>query len=143
VIAAQPATIDRRRPTPDGNLPRTKEVIMRAHSIPLAILCVMAAPAAFAADRFFGFNETTATVFTGVYLAPEGTTAWGPNEALNDKDKVWDSGERLAIKSVSRGKFDLKVVDQSGRVCIKHGLDLTKDTTFDIRDQDVVDCRKQ
>jgi hypothetical protein len=116
---------------------------MRPHSIPLAILCILAASSVFAADRFFGFNETTSTVFTGVYLAPEGTTAWGPNEALNDKDKTWDSGERLAIKGVSRGKFDLKVVDQSGRVCIKHGLDLTKDTTFDVRDQDFADCKKQ
>jgi hypothetical protein len=140
--AAEPATIDRWAPTPDGNLPQTKEVIMRPHAIPPAILCILAASSVFAADRFFGFNETTSMVFTGVYLAPEGTTAWGPNEALNDKDKAWDSGERLAIKGVSRGKFDLKVVDQSGRVCIKHGLDLTKDTTFDVRDQDFAGCKK-
>jgi hypothetical protein len=97
---------------------------------------------AFAADHFFGFNETTSTAFTGVYLAPEGTTAWGPNEALNDKDKIWDTGERLSIRGVSRGKFDLKVVDRAGRVCVKHEVDLTKDLTFDIRDQDLLDCGK-
>ena len=108
----------------------------------LAVLGSLVSLGAFAADRFFGFNETTATVFTGVYLAPEGTAAWGPNEALNDKDKVWDTGERLPIKGVSRGRFDLKMVDRAGRVCIKHGLDLTRDLTFDVRDGDLADCGK-
>lgn len=118
----------------------TSEVIMRLHTTLLAILCSLISFTAIAADRFFGFNETTSTVFTGVYLAPEGTAAWGPNEVQNDKDKVWDPGERLTIKGISRGKFSLKVVARSGHVCVKHGLDLTKDLTFDIRDQDLLDC---
>ena len=106
----------------------------------LSVLCILASPAALAADRFFGFNDTTSTVFTGVYLAPAGTTAWGSNQALNDKDKTWESGERLAITGLPRGRFDLKVVDKSGRTCIKHGIDTTRDTSFDIRDQDLRDC---
>ncbi|MDR3529523.1 MAG: hypothetical protein P4L90_03040 [Rhodopila sp.] len=108
----------------------------------MLVLCGLPVPGAVAADRFFAYNETTATDFTGVFLAPEGTGQWGPNEALNDKDKRWDAGERLAIKSVSRGRFDLKVVDQAGHACVKHGLDLTKDTTFDIRDDDLATCRR-
>ena len=103
--------------------------------------CWLFASGALAADRFVGFNNTTSTVFSGVYLAPRGTTAWGLNQALNDKDKAWDAGERLTIRGLSRGTFDLKVVDRSGRVCIKKGLDLTSDTTFDIRDEDLRDCR--
>jgi hypothetical protein len=113
---------------------------MRRRWCVLAMLGSLIPFSAVAADRFFGFNETTATVFTGVYLAPEGSDAWGPNEVLNDKDKVWDAGERLPIKGVSRGRFDLKIVDRAGRVCIKHGLDLTRDLTFDVRDGDLVDC---
>ncbi len=115
---------------------------MRIYAVTLSILCSLVSFTAFAADRFFGFNETTSMEFTGVYLAPQGTTAWGPNEALNDKDKVWDAGERLAMKSASRGRFDVKVVDRSGQVCVKHGVDLTRDLTFDIRDQDLVDCTR-
>jgi len=110
--------------------------------IPLMILCGLYSPGPLAADRFFGFNETTSTVFTGVYVAPQGTAAWGPNEALNDKDKIWDSHERLAIKGASRGRFDLKLVERSGRTCIKHGLDLTKDLTFEVRDRDLLECHK-
>jgi hypothetical protein len=115
---------------------------MRVRVGMLAMLGILVSFRTFAADRFFGFNETTATVFTGVYLAPQGTDAWGANEALNDKDKVWDTGERLPIKGVSRGRFDLKTVDRSGRVCVKHGLDLTRDLTFDVRDGDLAECGK-
>ena len=115
---------------------------MRIPALCLTLLCIVAPVTTNAADRFFGFNDTTSTVFTGVFLAPAGTTVWGPDEALNDKDKVWDPGERLAIKSISRGRFDLKVIDRSGRVCVKRGLDLTHDLTFDIRDQDLADCEK-
>jgi hypothetical protein len=114
---------------------------MRRICVLLTVLCGLVGSSALAADRYFGFNETTSTVFKGVYLAPAGTTNWGPNEALNDKDKIWDTGERLKINHASRGVFDLKVVDRTGRACIKHGIDLRKDLTFDIRDQDLAACK--
>jgi hypothetical protein len=101
-----------------------------------------AIPASAAADRFFGYNATTVTVFSGVFLAPEGSENWGPNEALNDKDKRWDAGERLAIKNASRARFDLKLVDQKAHVCIKHGIDLTHDATFEVRDEDLEGCQR-
>jgi hypothetical protein len=113
---------------------------MHSRYVLLLMLCGLPMSGAAAADRFFGYNQTTATDFTGVFLAPAGTGKWGANEALNDKDKRWDAGERLAIKNASRGRFDLKVVDQAGHACVKHGLDLTKDTTFDIRDEDLAAC---
>ncbi|HEX3990840.1 MAG TPA: hypothetical protein VHX39_06680, partial [Acetobacteraceae bacterium] len=75
-----------------------------------------------------------------VYLAPAGSGHWGDNQALNDKDKEVDSSERLQIKDIERGRFDVKVVDKAGRTCIKRDIDLGKDTTFDIRDSDLKDC---
>jgi hypothetical protein len=106
----------------------------------VAGLYCAALPAA-GADRFFLYNLTTSTTFTGVYLAPAGTDRWGSNQALNDKDKVLDPSERLAIKDIARGQFDAKLVDKSGRTCIRRGVDLRQDTTFDIRDGDLTDCR--
>ena len=114
---------------------------MRIDHVLLIVLCALGARSASAVERFIGFNETASTVFTGVYLAPHSSGAWGANEALNDKDHVWDAGERLIIGDVSRGIFDLKVVDRTGRVCYKYGIDLTKDKTFDIRDDDLRDCK--
>ena len=96
-------------------------------------------PAA-AADRFFMYNQTELTTFPGVYLAPAGTGQWGSNQALNDKDKAVDPSERLLIKGVSRGLFDVRLVDEKGRACVAHGIDLTKETTFEIHDSDLTDC---
>jgi hypothetical protein len=97
-------------------------------------------PSTFAADRFFLYNLTTVTTFTGVYLAPAGSDHWGHNQALNDKDKAIDPSERLPIKDIEHGRFDVKLVDRKGRTCVRHGIDLSKDTTFDIRDTDLTDC---
>lgn len=116
--------------------------VLGSHLVPLAVLFSVVSAWALAADRFLGFNNTTSTVFTGVYLAPAGSDAWGPNQALNDKDKSWDFGERLVIKDLSPGIFDLKIVDRSGRICVKHGVDLTKDRTFEVRDGDLSSCTK-
>jgi hypothetical protein len=96
---------------------------------------------ASAADRFFLYNLTTSTTLTGVYLAPAGSDRWGSNQALNDKDKAVDPSERLPIKDIARGRFDAKLVDPKGRTCIRRGIDLSQDTTFDIRDTDLTDCR--
>ena len=95
---------------------------------------------AVAADRFFLYNLTTATTFTGVFLAPAGSDRWGSNQTLNDKDKAVDPSERLLIKDIEHGRVDAKLTDRKGRTCIRRGIDLTKDTTFDIRDADLVDC---
>lgn len=96
--------------------------------------------AADAADRFFVYNLTTSTEFTGIFLAPAGTRNWGPNQALNDKDHSLDVTERLSIIGIVRGRFDVKLQTEAGRTCIKSDVDLTKETTFDIRDADIVGC---
>jgi hypothetical protein len=91
-------------------------------------------------QRFFVYDLTTATKFTEVYLAPSGSARWGANQAANDKDRVLDPGERLLITAVARGIYDVKFVDPDGRICIKTGVNLTRETTFDIRDIDLAKC---
>jgi hypothetical protein len=98
------------------------------------------APPAAAADRFFGYNNTTSTDFTAAFLSPAGTATWGPNQTANDKDHGWEAGERLPVTGIARGRFDLKLVDRGGHVCVKHGVDLTSDTTFEVRDEDLARC---
>lgn len=91
-------------------------------------------------QKFFAYNNTTRTDFSGVYVAPAGTESWGPNQALNDKDKMLDAGERLALTGLSAGIFSVKLVDRSGRTCIVQGIDLSKDRSFEIRDQQLSNC---
>jgi len=115
----------------------------RRRLVPLALCAALslASAAASAADRFFAYNETTSTDLTGVYLAPAGTQQWGPNQALNDKDKRLDTSERLPLTGLRPGTYDVKLVDGKGRVCLKRDVDLTRDKSFEIRDADLGSCR--
>jgi hypothetical protein len=98
-------------------------------------------PVCAQAQKFFAYNSTTRTDFTGVYMAPAGTENWGANQALNDKDKALDSGERLTLTGLSPGTFSVKLVDRSGRTCILQRVDLTKEKSFEIRDNQLSNCR--
>jgi hypothetical protein len=98
-------------------------------------------PASAQGQKFFAYNSTTRTDFTGVYMAPAGTQNWGPNQALNDKDKSLDAGERLTLTGLTPGAFSIKLVDRSGRTCILQQVDLAKDKSFEIRDKQLSDCR--
>jgi len=95
---------------------------------------------ALAVDHFVAFNLTTSTEFKGLYLAPAGTSDWGANQVLGDREKVWDSSERLKLTGISRGRFDVRVVDDKGRQCSMRGVDMTKDLTFAVRDADLASC---
>jgi hypothetical protein len=107
----------------------------------LLLLALGASTRVGAADRFFIYNLTTSTEFTGVFLAPAGTENWGANQALNDKDKSLETSERLPLTGISHGMFDVKLQDRKGHVCVKHGVDLARDTSFDVRDADLAACR--
>ena len=107
-----------------------------------ALIAVFAGSVLFAeaAERFFMYNLTTATVFTSVQLAPAKTQDWGANQALNDKDKTVDPSERVEIKSVSHGQFDVRLIDSRGRACIIHGINLAEDASFAVHDSDLAGC---
>jgi hypothetical protein len=108
-------------------------------AISLAVAAVIGCSAE-AAEKYFAYNMTTSTDFKGVYLAPSGTTQWGSNQALNDKDKSLDVTERLTLTGMQPGIYDVRLVDEDGRACIKHGADLTTEKSFEIHDVDLKDC---
>lgn len=95
-----------------------------------------------AATRLYVYNDTTSTDFPELYLAPAGTSSWGPNQTLSDRDKILDHSERLTLKDVEPGVYDMKLVDTKGRACVVRGVDLTTKRNFDIRDQTLSQCSR-
>jgi hypothetical protein len=112
---------------------------LRVPAMAVALALAASLPA-WAADKFYAFNSTGTTDFKGVYLAPEGTQNWGPNETKNDDNGTLDHGERLKLTGIQHGRFDVKLQDEKGHTCLKHGVDLTKETSFEIRDADLAAC---
>jgi hypothetical protein len=108
----------------------------------VAILVLAAASAASAADRPLRFWNLTAGTITGLSLSPPGSSHWGPNQCLNDPDKSVDSDERLTITGVTPGRYDVRLVDKTGRTCLVPDVDLVsgKPYAFSISEKDLANC---
>jgi hypothetical protein len=87
------------------------------------------------------WNLTTATI-SGFELSPAGKNDWGPNQALNDRDKEVDHDERLRITGVEPGRYDAKVSYRNSRQCFVRDIEIKAEAVFSIADKDLRDCNK-
>jgi hypothetical protein len=108
----------------------------------IAVATVFTASAS-AAERLRFWNLTTVTI-SQLYLAPAGTSDWGPNQCLNDRDKEVDADERLTLAGIGPGRYDVKLADRTGRTCIVRNVDVKAGGkyAFSISDDDLRDCTK-
>jgi hypothetical protein len=104
------------------------------------LLAVTAASLACAQGRPARFWNLTQGRISEFYLAPAGTTNWGPNQAKNDKDGVVDPDERLNITGIGTGTYDVKFTDLSGRTCMVRGVKVEVGQIFSIDEKDLTSC---
>jgi hypothetical protein len=112
----------------------------------LTILCLLSfvvSTGALSADRMKFWNLTGTTI-AELNLAPAGTTKWGPNQCANDPDGSVSSDERLELKGLVAGRYDVKVTDENGRLCIVKDVTLQagKPYAFSLSEADLKDCSK-
>jgi hypothetical protein len=89
--------------------------------------------------RFWNLTRNTISEF---YLAPAGTSKWGPNQCKNDKDGMVDHDERLVIVGVSSGIYDAKLADAAGRHCIVSNIKVEPGKIFTIEEKDLTSCTR-
>jgi hypothetical protein len=87
--------------------------------------------------QFWNLTRNTISEF---YLAPSGSSNWGPNQCKNDKDGNVDSDERLRITDVGSGTYDVKFADSAGRVCIARNIKIEVGAVFSIEEKDLTNC---
>ncbi|HEU0083041.1 MAG TPA: hypothetical protein VFQ87_09220 [Bradyrhizobium sp.] len=87
------------------------------------------------------WNLTTATI-SNFQLSPAGKDSWGPNQALNDRDKEVDHDERLRITGIEPGRYDARVGYRDSRQCLVRDIEIKADAVFSIADKDLKDCNK-
>jgi hypothetical protein len=115
---------------------------LRHQLIPsLAALSFMtlAAHAADAPPRFWNLTAHTIVDFR---LAPSGTSDFGINQCVNDKDGAVDNDERLRLTGVAAGVYDARIVDKAGRTCHARKLSVAPGQIFSLEERDLVDCDK-
>jgi hypothetical protein len=87
------------------------------------------------------WNLTTSTI-SNFQLSAAGKDSWGPNQALNDRDKEVDHDERLRITGIEPGRYDAKVGYRDSRQCLVRDIEIKADAVFSIADKDLKDCNK-
>ena len=96
---------------------------------------------ATAAERLRFWNLTGFTI-KELRLAPVGTTDWGPDQCRNDPDGAVDVDERLTLKDVVPGRYDVKLVGKNARTCVVRNVEVSagKPYAFSISEKDLTDC---
>jgi len=104
------------------------------------LLASLAVPA-LAKDMQF-WNQTSKE-FTGVFLAPVGSTQWGRNQTDNDDDHSVSADERLKITGIAPGHYDVKLVDKAGRTCVVHDVEAKAagKVAFTVTEKQLTDCK--
>jgi hypothetical protein len=102
----------------------------------------LASSVGFSQDRPTRFWNLTHGRISEFFLAPPGTTNWGPNQAKNDKDGVVDPDERLRITGVKTGSYDVKLTDLDGRTCMVHGVKVEVGQIFSIDEKELTSCNR-
>ena len=87
--------------------------------------------------RFWNLTQYTISEF---YLAPAGTTNFGPNQCKNDKDGTVDHDERLRITGVETGTYDAKLTDVKGRTCVVRNVKVETGQIFSIEENELTSC---
>jgi hypothetical protein len=87
--------------------------------------------------RFWNLTQYTISEF---YLAPAGTTAFGPNQCKNDRDGTVEHDERLRITGIETGFYDAKFTDVSGRICVVKNLKIEAGQIFSIEENELTSC---
>ena len=89
--------------------------------------------------RLWNLTLNTITTFQ---MSPAGTDSWGPDQCKNDRDGTVDHDERLRITGIEPGRYDVKLADKIGRVCIVRKVDVRDGAVFSIEEKQLTDCRR-
>ena len=90
--------------------------------------------------RDIRFWNLTLYAISNLQMSPTGKDAWGPNQCENDRDGTVDHDERLRITGIEPGRYDIKLADKIGRVCIVRNVEVKAGAIFTIEEKQLTDC---
>ena len=115
---------------------------MRRLLLVLIALAVVGSIAAAQDRRGIRFWNLTLYTITSLRMSPAGQDKWGPDQCQNDRDGTVDHDERLRITGIEPGRYDVKLTDKIGRMCIVRGVEVKDSAVFAIEEKQLTDCRQ-
>ena len=113
------------------------------HVVAIIFVLIAANLAAVAAERLKFWNLTGFTI-KELHLAPAGTEDWGADQCRNDPDGAVEADERLTLRDIVPGRYNVRLVDKKGRVCVVRNVEVLagRPYAFSISEKDLTDCSK-
>src|SRR5215472_14732928 len=87
--------------------------------------------------RFWNLTLYTIASFQ---MSPAGKDSWGHDQCKNDRDGTVDHDERLRITGIEPGRYDVKLADNIGRVCIVRNVEVKEGAVFSIEERQLTEC---
>ncbi|MFL5043502.1 MAG: hypothetical protein ACJ8EA_01550 [Xanthobacteraceae bacterium] len=106
----------------------------------LLLVCCAATAQDRRGIRFWNLTANTVKEF---YLSLAGKNEWGPNQCKNDRDGEVDHDERLRITGIEPGRYDAKLADVRGRVCVVRNIEIKASAVFTIEEKQLTDCARR
>ena len=107
----------------------------------IILVIVVSLASARAADRKgIRFWNLTLHTITSLQMSSPGQAAWGRDQCENDRDHEVDHDERLRITDIAPGRYDVRLGDKIGRVCIVKNVEVKDGEIFSIAEKDLSDC---
>jgi len=86
------------------------------------------------------FWNLTLHTITSLRMSPVGENRWGPDQCQNDRDGTVEHDERLRITGIAAGRYDVNLVDETGRACIVRDIEIRAGAIFSIEEKQLTDC---
>ena len=106
----------------------------------LATVAALGAAAQAAERATTRFWNLTGETITHLSLAPTGHDEMGTRPVPQRPDGSVDFDERLTIKGVSSGRYDVKFTDKTGRSCTVTGVEVKAGAVFSIGKEALTHC---
>ncbi len=113
---------------------------MRGFAFPFVVLAVVTTAAVAQQRKPTRFWNLTLHTVTHLQLSPAGREDWGSDQCANDRDGTVDHDERLRITGIAPGRYDVRLADKSGRVCVVRNVEVADGAVFTIEEKQLTDC---
>ena len=107
-----------------------------------AVAVALLGSGALAKSKGTRFWNLTLYTVTSLQLSPAGMDDWGPDQCKGDDDGTVDHDERMRVRGVTTGHYDVKLADKIGRHCIVRNVAVKQGAIFVVEEKQLTDCTK-
>src|SRR5690242_9461724 len=114
---------------------------MRRVPVVASLLMLSLAPVLAADRKGMRLWNLTLQTIVSLQMSPAGQEAWGHDQCENDRDHEVDHDERLRITDIEPGRYDVRLKDKTGRVCVVKDIEVKDGDIFSIEEKDLKGCQ--